>query len=114
MKLLLIRLIDDKQPVMIIGGHYNDWNECDLFWRIYECIYPNQCEYKELRINTTMFSVMWPSNCERNIDDLMDGETEENASYILGDGMRLCEEMESAISGEYDSSDGWIAIDINI
>ena len=48
---MAIRLIENKEPVMIIGGHRNQWDDNELFWRIDECADPNQCEYIDFKID---------------------------------------------------------------
>lgn len=61
MKAMAIRLVEDKDPVMVLFGHYEDWSESDLFWRIDECCSPNDCEYMDYELDQRDIGFIWPT-----------------------------------------------------
>lgn len=61
MKAMAIRLVENKDQVMVLFGGYADWNEEELFWRIDECTDPNECEYIEFEIDKFSLGFMWAS-----------------------------------------------------
>ena len=99
MKAMAFRLIKNKDPVMVIFGHYDDWNETELFWRIDECVDPNECEYLEFGVDQFQVGFMWPSAVQ-NIEDINSTE------LIEATGMRIFD----VFDGDFE----WTKININI
>lgn len=99
MKIMAIRLISNKEPVMILGGHCSDYDEDELFSRIDECTSPYLCEYVELNINKFMFGIMW-----RNPLDKMDDEGD---YFDIGSGIETICDFRCALDDIFNTSKTW-------
>lgn len=104
MKLMAIRLIENKEPVMIIGGHRKQWDDVDLFWRIDECTDPNQCEYIDFKIDDKKMCIMWSEQLEN------DG----TGFCLMSDGLNLGESFQSDIYAIFEKKYGWNEITISL
>lgn len=104
MKLIAIRLIENKEPVMIIGGHRNQWDDKELFWRIDECVDPNECEYIDFNIPSEIFGIVWQGKLEK-YDDC-------NEFNIQAGGISLCSEYHIALDDVFESKEKWNPVDI--
>lgn len=103
MKLMAIRLIENKEPVMIIGGHRKQWDDLDLFWRIDECTDPNQCEYIDFNVDDKSMCFMW----QRKLD-----KQDESDDYSLLSDASLGEEFNNEVGDVFESNEGWKPVDI--
>lgn len=99
---MAIRLIETKEPVMIIGGHKKKWRDIDLFWAIDECTDPNLCEYLEIDIPSYSFCIEWPKSLGK-YDDCDDGCNQFNIQENISFGVDMHIILDNIFSIEH----GW-------
>lgn len=104
MKAIAIRLKSNKEPVMVLGGHYNQWTENDLFWAIDECVNPNECEFINFEIEKWQFCISWPQQLEEYADS--DKNYFDLSNSVIGNDLMF--NLDNVFSIE----NGWIEISI--
>jgi hypothetical protein len=95
MKFIAVRLIENKDPVMLFAGKINNCNPTGLFWKIDEVADPHRCEYKQVDVKD--FSLVWPLP--------MESEETKFEGYAVSSDCNLAEYFED--------DSGWIEIGSN-
>lgn len=106
MKAMAIRLISNKEPVMVIGGHRKNWNDVDLFWRIDECTDPNECEWLDINIDNELFGITWLNKLEKYDDG--------DGFNIQAGNISLISDLHIAMDDIFLIEDGWTEINISL
>ena len=104
MKAVAIRLISNKEPVMVIGGHRKNWSDVDLFWRIDECTDPNQCEWIDIDIDKELFGIAWLNKLEK-YDDC-------NGFNIQAGNISLISDLHIALDDVFSIEGEWAEVNI--
>lgn len=69
MKLIIVRMKENKKPVTVLGGHVADHEDKGgLFLRIGRCADPYACELANIEIGDAKFGFMWRCQLDKGGD----------------------------------------------
>lgn len=101
MKLIIVRIKENKEPVMVVGGHIESWGIHDLNWKIDECTSPMNCELADIEINDRLMGFMWSGQLDKS----------DEGDYMIFDDISLTGDY-GALLGDFfaDDSLDWVTL----